>query len=208
MERFDHRIIIEAIEKGSKVLDLGCGSGELLRSLQKSKGINARGIEIKHDKIRDCVEKGLSVLHGDIDEGLKHFQDKSFDYAIFCETIQVVRNSLSALQEALRVGNKVIVAFPNFGHYKIRFSFFFSGRMPKSKSLPYEWYDTPNLRVLTTQDFRVLCRENGFRIIKEVNYIKRNGKSRQVRLWPNLIASNSVFVIEKDKKKEKSNLKN
>ncbi len=196
IERFDYNFITNIIEKNSKVLDLGCGIGTLLKLLKDKKNVDGRGIEIKQYKVQKCVENGLSVLHGDLDEGLKHYKDKSFDYVIFNQTIQVVRNSLLVLKEALRVGKKVIVSFPNFGHWQIRYSFFLSGRMPKSKSLPYEWYNTPNIRLLTIRDFRDVCRKNSLYILKELNYINRNGKSKAIHIWPNLLASNSIFIVE------------
>ncbi len=198
IDRFDYNFITHIIEKNSKVLDLGCGIGTLLKLLKDKKNVDGRGIEINQYKVQKCVENGLSVLHGDLDEGLKHYKDKSFDYVIFNQTIQVVRNSLLVLKEALRVGKKVIVSFPNFGHWQIRYSFFLSGRMPKSKSLPYEWYNTPNIRVLTVKDFKALCKENHIKVLKKVNYINRNGKSMPIKLWPNLVASNSIFIVEQE----------
>lgn len=195
--RLDYKLIVKLVKENSKVLDLGCGTGTLLRMLKESKHINARGIEINPEKVKKCVEHGLSVLHGDLDEGLKHYKAKSFDYVIFNQTIQVVKNSLDVLKEALHVGKKVIVSFPNFAHWLTRLSFILSGRMPKSKALPYEWYNTPNIRVLTLKDFRALCRENGVRVLKEYNYKKKNGKSRLVSLWPNIRATNSLFLVTK-----------
>lgn len=197
--RFDYNFILSVVRENSKVLDLGCGTGILLQLLKEKKNIDARGIEIKQAKVQKCVEYGLSVLHGDLDEGLKYYDDKSFDYVIFNQTIQVVRNSLLVLKEALRVGKKVIISFPNFGHWQIRLSFFFSGRMPKSKALPYEWYNTPNIRLLTVKDFRELCRENNIHILKELNYTNRDVKSQKTIIWPNLLASNSIFVVEQNK---------
>src|SRR3989344_5021434 len=194
--RFDYNLIAEVIQPNSKVLDLGCGIGSLLRLLKEKKNIDGRGIEIKQERVQECVKHGLSVLHGDLDEGLKHYKNKSFDYVIFNETIQVVKNSLLVLKDALRVGKKVIVSFPNFGHWQIRFSYFFSGRMPKSKALPYEWYNTPNIRLLTVKDFRDICRKNNIRVVNEFDYNRKNGKSRLVSFWPNLLASNSLFVVE------------
>jgi methionine biosynthesis protein MetW len=197
--RFDYKLIVKIVEDGARVLDLGCGTGTLLGLLKEKKNISARGIEINPEKVKRCVEHGLSVLHGDLDEGLKHYKDKSFDYIIFNQTIQVVKNSLDVLNEALRVGKKVIVSFPNFANWQTRLSFFFTGRMPKSRALPYEWYNTPNIRALTVKDFRDLCRKNKIDVIKEVNYIKKNGESRQVHLWPNLFATNSLFLVTKNK---------
>ncbi len=194
--RYDYRYIAKTVRENSKVLDLGCGNGTLMRLLKEQKNVDARGIEIKKDKVKKCIEHGLSVLHGDLDEGLKHYRDKSFDYVIFNQTIQVVKNSLLVLKGALRVGKKVIVSFPNFGHWQIRFSYLFSGRMPKSKSLPYEWYNTPNIRLLTLADFRDLCRENNLEVLTELNYINKNGKSGAMPFWPNLFATNSLFVVQ------------
>ena len=165
--------------------------------LKEKKHISARGIEIKSEKAKKCVEHGLSVLHGDLDEGLRHYKDDSFDYVIFNQTIQVVKNSLHVLKEALRVGNKVLVSFPNFANWQTRLSFVFSGRMPKSKALPYEWYNTPNIRVLTVKDFRALCKDNKLKVIKQFNYIKNNGKSRLAHICPNLFATNSLFLVTK-----------
>ncbi len=196
--RFDYKLIVKLIEENSRVLDLGCGTGTLLRMLKEKKDIVARGIEINPDKVKRCIHHGLSVLHGDLDEGLKHYKDNSFDYVIFNQTIQVVKNSLDVLKEALRVGKRVIVSFPNFAHWQIRFSFFFSGHMPKSKALPYEWYNTPNIRVLTIKDFRELCIENNINVLNQFSYINRNGTSRLVRLCPNLFATNSLFLVTKN----------
>ena len=168
----------------------------MLRLLKEKKNIHGRGIEIKQERVQECVKHGLSVLHGDLDEGLKHYKNKSFDYVIFNETIQVVKNSLLVLKDALGVGKKVIVSFPNFGHWQIRLKFFFSGRMPKSKALPYEWYNTPNIRLLTVKDFRDICRKNNIGVVNEFDYNRKNGKSRLVSFWPNLLASNSLFVVE------------
>lgn len=195
--RFDYKLIVELIEEGSRVLDLGCGTGTLLRMLKEKKKISARGIEINSEKVKDCVRHGLSVLHGDLDEGLKHYKENSFDYVIFNQTIQVVKNSLDVLREALRVGKKVLVSFPNFANWQTRLSFFFSGRMPKSKALPYEWYNTPNIRVLTVKDFRELCNQKHIKILGEYDYINKNGKSRLVHIHPNLFATNSLFLVTK-----------
>ncbi|MEA2038135.1 MAG: methionine biosynthesis protein MetW [Nanoarchaeota archaeon] len=194
--RFDYTIIVDTIPIGSKVLDLGCGIGTLLKSLKEKRGVEGRGIEIKQEKVKKCVERGLSVLHGDLDEGLKHYKSKSFDYVIFNETIQVVHNSLLVLKEALRVGKKVIVSFPNFGHWQVRLSFALSGKMPKSRALPYEWYNTPNIRELTVKDFRVVCKKNNIHVIKEFSYVRKNGNGSLVRVASNFFATNSLFVLE------------
>jgi len=192
-ENFDHEIIFDIIDANSKALDIGCGDGSLIYELKKY-GIDARGIELDESLVEKCVKKGLFVIHDDIETGFSHYKTDSFDYVIMSETIQVLKKPLVTLNEALRVGKKVIVSFPNFGHYKVRFSYFFNGVMPKSKSLPYEWYNTPNIRVLTIKDFREICKKNNINIISEFNYSNDN---KNIVLFPNLFASNSVFVIEK-----------
>lgn len=194
-DKFNHEIIFDAIIENSKVLDVGCGDGKLL-SILKEKGVDARGIELDESLVEKCVKRGLFVIHDDIETGFSHYKKESFDYVIMSETIQVLKNPLVVLNEALRVGKKVIISFPNFGHYKIRFSYFFNGVMPKSESLPYEWYNTPNIRVLTIKDFKEICKKNKIKIISEFNY---SDNTKNVFLFPNLFASNSVFVIEKIK---------
>lgn len=195
-ESFNHEIIFDAINEKSKVLDVGCGDGKLL-SILKNKDIEARGIELDESLVEKCVKRGLFVINDDIESGFSHYKKESFDYVILSETIQVLKNPLEVLNEALRVGKKVIVSFPNFGHYKIRFSYFFSGKMPKSESLPYEWYNTPNIRILTIKDFRDICKLNKIKIVSEFNYSSQN---KNIFLLPNIFASNSVFVLEKMKK--------
>ena len=191
-ESFDHELIFDVISENSKVLDIGCGDGSLIYELKKC-GIDARGIELDESLVEKCVKHGLFVIHDDIETGFSHYKTNSFDYVIMSETIQVLKNPIDTLKEALRVGKKVIVSFPNFAHYKVRFSYFFTGKMPVSKSLPYEWHNTPNIRVLTIKDFRKICKENKIKVIKEINYSNK----KNVFLMPNLFASNSIFVIEK-----------
>lgn len=195
-ENFDYEIIFDVIDSNSKVLDVGCGDGKLL-SILKQKNIDARGIELDESLVEKCVKRGLFVINDDIETGFSHYKKESFDYVILSETIQVLKNPIDVLNTALRVGKKAIVGFPNFGHYKIRFSYFFGGRMPKSKSLPYEWYNTPNIRLLTIKDFIDICHENNIRIIDAKNY---SANSKDITFMPNLLASNSVFVLEKRKK--------
>ncbi|MDP7180606.1 MAG: methionine biosynthesis protein MetW [Candidatus Woesearchaeota archaeon] len=199
INRLDYNLIVKTVKENSKVLDLGCSMGTLLALLKEKKQTDGRGIEINPKKVQKCIEQGFSVLHGDLDEGLKHYADNSFDYVIFNQTIQVVKNSLLVLQEALRVGKKVIVSFPNFGHWQTRLSFAFSGKMPKSKALPYEWYNTPNIRILTIKDFRDLCNRNDVNILKEKSYLALNGKNRLINFWPNTFATNSLFILEQNK---------
>ena len=193
MERPDYKIISNLIEPDSKVLDLGCGDGELMSLLTKEKNVRAQGIELDDSEIYKCVEKGLSVFHGDIDSGLREYPDKSFDYVILNQSMQQAKKADFVIRESLRVGKKLIVGFPNFAYFKARISLFFRGKTPITKSLPYHWYDTPNLHFLTISDFKNYCREKNIDILKDY-YI---GHKKRVGFWPNLFALNAIFILEK-----------
>src|SRR4030042_262108 len=140
----EHKVIIDLVEEGSRVMDVGCGEGDLLKALKDIKHVRAEGIDLSEDAIQACVAKGLfNVHHGDLDEGLADYQDKSVDYVILTNTIQVLHRPLLLIKEMARVGKKCIISFPNFGYWAIRLQLLFRGRMPKSSRLPYEWYDSP-----------------------------------------------------------------
>lgn len=192
--RPDHEAIFSVIEPGSKVLDLGCGAGELLFLLAKQKKAKVQGIELSEEAIYKCVEKGLSVFHSDIDSGLVGYPDKSFDYVILNQSMQEVKKVDFVIQEALRVGRKVIVGFPNFAHISSRFRLFFKGKSPVNEALPYHWYDTPNLHFLSVIDFETFCRQKDISILN-ARYLGKNGP---IYFWPNLLALNAVFLITKD----------
>ena len=189
----DYQVIYQIIESGSRVLDLGCGRGELLYLLAKEKNAKVQGIELDDAAIYKCVEKGLSVFHGDIDSGLTEYPDQSFDYVILNQSMQQVKRADFAIEESLRVGKKVIVGFPNFVYLTGRLMFFFRGKAPITKSLPYHWYDTPNLRFLSISDFRDFCRKKNIKVL--ATYFL--GNRALVKLWPNLFALNAIFVITK-----------
>lgn len=191
--RPDHRIITELIVPGSSVLDLGCGSGELLYMLIKDRGAHGQGIEIDEQAIYTCVARGLNVFHGDIDSGLSEYPDRSFDYVILNQSLQQVRHVEPVLGDSLRVGKKVIVGFPNFAHYSARFQLFFKGRAPVTASLPYQWYETPNLHFLSICDFFVFCRDKGI-TIERCEYIGNRGRLSR---FPNIFAQIGIFVISK-----------
>ena len=189
--RPDHRIIYDMIGPGARVLDLGCGGGDLIHLLLRDKNVWVQGIELDEQAIYECVRKGLSVCQSDIESGLAEYPDHSFDYVILNQSLQEVRKALFLLREALRVGNRVIVGFPNFAHVGARASLFFLGRAPMTPSLPYRWYDTPNVRFLSISDFRRFCRENGF-VVERAAFL--NGH-REITFWPNLRALSAIFLL-------------
>ncbi len=187
----DHKVIYSIIEKGSRVLDLGCGKGELLYPLVRDKLIRAQGIELDDKAIQECVKKGLSVFHDDIESSLNEFPDNSFDYVILNQSMQQVKKVGDVIHESLRIGRKVIVGFPNFAYFRSRFMLFFRGKSPVTRSLPYLWFDTPNVRFLSVTDFKNFCKEKNIRIV-EAHYL---GEKKQIRFCPNLLALNAIFVL-------------
>ncbi|NOY10441.1 MAG: methionine biosynthesis protein MetW [Spirochaetes bacterium] len=194
----NYRIITELIEQGSNVLDLGCGNGELLYKLKKEKNVSGRGVDIEERMIMECISKGISVFQGNLDEGLKDYATDSYDYVILNQTLQVTHKPVLVLKEMLRVGRKAIISFPNFGQIKLRFQLLLKGRMPVTKGLPYQWYNTPNIHLCTRKDFVVLCRENDIRILREID----TNKSRRINSFmANLRASEVIFILEKSVRK-------
>jgi len=191
LERLDHKIIASLITPGSKVLDLGCGEGVLLDYLVKERGIEGYGIEISESAIYKCVAKRLSVSQEDIDSGLKHYPDQFFDFVIFNQTMQQVHMPRHAIIRALRIGKKVIVGFPNFCHIRARLQITLLGHVPITASLPYTWYDTPNLHFLSMRDFIHFCRDERITIEHRV-FLTRNAA---VKILPNLLAYNGLFVL-------------
>lgn len=196
--RLNYSIITEIINKGAKVLDLGCGDGDLLAQLIEEKSVNGIGVEINQDAAISAMEKGLSVIQGDIDEGLKGFQDKEYDWVILNQTLQSTEKPDYVIDEMLRVGEKVVVSFPNFAYWKVRFYLLFTGHMPKSKILPFEWYDTPNIHLLTVNDFYEFCKKRDIKILKSVFMTRANVKKNFImRSLSNFFAEEVIFVISK-----------
>ena len=191
LAREDHRIIANMIGEASTVLDLGCGEGDLLAWLARHKRVEARGVEIAPEKVRRCVELGLSVYQGDINQGLADYPDACFDYVILSQTLQVVRHPLELMREMRRVGRRIVVAFPNFGHWSVRLSLLRTGKAPRTGHLPYQWYDSPNIRVLTILDFEDLLRQEGLRA--EQSCFLRRG--RRVASQPNLLADSAIYLL-------------
>jgi len=192
MDRRDHKIISQIVETGSRVLDLGCGNGELMQLLSEKKNAKTQGIELDEKKIYKCVERGLNVFHGNIDGGLIEYPDKSFDYVILNQSMQEVKNAGIVIKDALRIGKKVIVGFPNFAYIPARLRLFFKGKTPITASLPYRWHDTPNLHFLTISDFKDFCAEKNIDILGAY-YTNRE---KRIRFSPNLLATNAIFVIK------------
>lgn len=193
--RLDHLFIVDVVEPGSRVLDLGCGRGTLLKLLVDRKGVRGTGVEIAEEKVYEAVGKGLTVYHGDIDEGLSDYPEGMFDYVILSQTLQQARETELVMREALRVGRRLIVSLPNFAHWSARVQLMFMGRAPVTRNLPYEWYDTPNIHSVSIKDFRIFALERGMKIVRAF-YLGRKGP---VRFWPNLFAEHGVFVLEKER---------
>jgi methionine biosynthesis protein MetW len=189
--RLDHDIIFGLVEPGSRVLDLGCADGDLLFRLARDKGALVRGIECDEQAVHACVRKGLSVLHGNIEGGLTEYPDGSFDYVILNQSMQEVRKVDCVIQQARRIGKRVVVGFPNFAHIQSRMMMFFKGKAPVTDSMPYLWYDTPNVRFLSVEDFRDFCLGKGIPVL-EAHYL---GQTKEIHRLPNLRALNAVFVL-------------
>ncbi|RPI08295.1 MAG: methionine biosynthesis protein MetW, partial [Acidobacteriales bacterium] len=168
MGRSDFAIISDLVEPNTKVLDLGCGDGELLQWLAEHKGVEGRGIEISSARVQRAISRGVSVYQGDIDEGLADYPGAAFDYVILSQTLQETRHPLSVLREMLRVGRNAIVAFPNFGHWSVRLAHLVSGRAPKTSLFPHAWYDSPNIHFLTVKDFEELARRESWTVERKI----------------------------------------
>jgi methionine biosynthesis protein MetW len=191
-ERRDFEIIAGLVPPGSRVLDLGCGNGELLAQLQQQRGCSGYGIEIADANVLACTRRGVNVIQLNLEDGLALFEDQSFDVVLQLDTLQHLRNTERMLRETARVGRVGIVSFPNFAHWPNRLHVA-AGRMPVTRVLPYQWYDTPNIRVGTYADFEVLARKDGLAILDAFGI--QAGKV--VRTWPNLLASVAVFKFQR-----------
>ena len=190
MNVFD--VIVDLITSGSSVLDLGCDDCTLLDRLRRERDTRGRGVDINDRSIQECIRRGISVFHGDLDEGLKDYPSKSYDYVILSRTLQQVRDPDTLLEEMVRVGRRVIVNFPNFAYIVNRFQLGFGGRMPVNKNIPYTWYDTPNIHFFTRNDFIDLCRERKIVIEREIFLHK---STVIPPLFPNLLATDVCCLV-------------
>lgn len=194
--RFDLRVVASWIDPGSKVLDLGCSDGKLLRVLRDAKQVRGLGIEHEENDAVSAIAQGLSVIHGDINKELRGFPDKAFDYVVVSQTLQQAYAPTELIREMLRVGRWGIVSFPNFCCLQVRLQMAFSGHVPVTPELPYQWYNTPNIRVLSLNDFRSYSRAVPFAIKRALAVNPSDdGSIKTVRFWPNLLASYGIFMI-------------
>ena len=198
-ERIDLKIIAGFVTPGARVLDVGCGDGALLMRLEEEKQADGRGIELSQKGVNEAVARGLSVVQGDADHDLATYPDKAFDFVILSQTLQATYNPRIVLEQLLRIGRKVVVSFPNFGHWRIRKEFILRGRMPITEELPYRWYDTPNIHFCTVRDFVALVEEIDAKVEKAVA-LRGNGRimngSVRLRLW-NAFADQAIFLLSR-----------
>lgn len=195
--RLDYSIVADWVNPEAQVLDLGCGDGSLLQTLQEKKNIHGYGIEIDEENILRCVKNKVNVIEHDIEKGLSNFADKRFDTVIMSQAIQTLQRPDKALSEMLRIGKECIIIFPNFGHWKARLNLAFSGRMPVSDILPYEWYNTPNIHFCTFRDFDILCNDMNIQVINR-QVITSHSIGRMLRgLHPNLFGETALYRVSR-----------
>ena len=193
--RVDFEVISSWVPKGARVLDLACGDGTLLHSLTHSRGVSGYGLENDPDSISRCIELGVNVIEKELVRDLDGFSDKAFDLVIMTQAIQVMKYPDIILEEMLRVGRECIVTFPNFGNIRARMHLVMRGRMPVTKKLTYQWYDTPNIHFCTVADFEALCREKGYRVINKSTLTEQTIDRQFKGIWPNLFAETAIYHL-------------
>jgi methionine biosynthesis protein MetW len=197
MKLYQH-ILREKVAEGERVIDLGCGDGEVLDALIKEKGCEGYGVEQDFSQVVAAIQRGLPVYQGDILDGLKSFGDNVFDTAILSQTLQQVMCPIDVMNAMCRVAKRAIVTFPNFGYWRVRLQLLRTGHSPKTEHLPYDWHNTPNIRVITINDFRLLCKENGIKILKEIPLARH--KFQRVlfpKRFTNIVMEKGIFIITK-----------
>jgi len=196
--RVDLLVVADMVETGARVLDVGCGDGELLRLLE-TRGVDGRGIELSREGVNECVAKGLAVVQGDADTDLANYPDDAFDYVILSQTLQATRHPRRVLEHMLRIGQRAIVSFPNFGHWAIRLQLLFGGQMPRTNNLPHPWWDSPNIHFCTIKDFRELCDVIGVKMEKAValNHWGRALRFNAPWWFWNLLGQQAVFLLSR-----------
>jgi methionine biosynthesis protein MetW len=194
--RVDLRLIADMVEPGSRVLDIGCGDGELLYHLVHEKQVDGRGIELSQAGVNACVSHGLSVIQGDADTDLKNYPSGAFDYVILSQTLQATRDPRGVMAQLVRIGRRAIVSFPNFGHWRVRWHLLTKGRMPVTNSLPLKWYNTPNIHLCTILDFAALCEELGI-VVERALIINGDGRASEIRSLrrANLLGEQGMFLL-------------
>ena len=196
--RVDLLLIAEMVTPGSRVLDIGCGDGELLRILAEKHGVDGRGIELSQAGVNSCVAQGLAVIQGDADDDLAYYPDLAFDYAILSQTIQATYSPRHVLEQLLRIGKRAVVSFPNFGHWRVRTQLMFGGHMPRTDNLPERWYDTPNIHLCTIKDFLGLCDDIGAKVERAIALNANGTKLVSMPLFAqNLFGEQAVFLLSR-----------
>jgi methionine biosynthesis protein MetW len=195
--RSDLSIIQQWVKPNSQVLDLGCGKGELLSFLKAEKGVRGYGLEINPVKITHCIANGVNVIEQNLDEGLSNFKDNSIDTVIMAQALQAVQRPDELVDEMLRIGNQAIVTFPNFGYWRTRLYLLLKGRMPMSESLPYNWFDTPNIHLCTFKDFEQLCHNKGIRILNKTVVDDQHNEHWRMGLWPSMLGETAIYHISR-----------
>lgn len=197
MLRVELDILKKWITPNSRVLDLGCGDGALLHSLKESHGIEGYGLEIDPERITACIQRGVNVIETDINKGLTHFTDDSFDTVVMTNSLQALLRPDRTIEEMLRIGKECVVTFPNFSNIKALAHLLFKGRMPVTRQLSYQWYDTPNIHFCTIRDFEILCREKRIRIIDRATVALQTPGRQLQAIWPNLFAETAIYYLSK-----------